>query len=118
MGIFPYMKAHHFDTDLKFLKNGGFVYFDDDATAPRPLHICAIDGDAGSGSGQLHFSKPKKLSQEWSDYLSSEGRFLPITIDALREQGATHFCWIIDNEDHNGEQICPKGGFAYRFSHE
>eukprot|EP00928_Gymnodinium_smaydae_P029785 TRINITY_DN22338_c0_g1_i1.p1 TRINITY_DN22338_c0_g1~~TRINITY_DN22338_c0_g1_i1.p1 ORF type:complete len:469 (-),score=88.92 TRINITY_DN22338_c0_g1_i1:256-1602(-) len=111
--IFPHMKkGHSFDPDLKFLKNGGFVYFDGAAT-PRPLHICALEVDLQGG--QLLFGKPKRMDPAWSEHLTREDRFKEISMEEFLEKGATHFCWISDNEEFNGEAICPRGGFAYRF---
>lgn len=113
--IFPHMKSHFFDVDLKFLKNGGFVYLDD-SEPPRPLHICSLEPDPSGG--QMLFGRPNKLPRQWSEQLMQAGRFQPVTLDVLREMGATHFCWILNSEEFDGEPICEKGGFAYRFSHD
>lgn len=111
--IFPDMAAHLFDVDLAFLKNGGFVYLDN-SEPPRPVHICALESDPPGG--QMLFGPPKKLSRKWSEQLMRDGRFQPVTLDALKQQGATHFCMILNSEEFEGKSICPKGGFAYHFS--
>eukprot|EP00931_Biecheleriopsis_adriatica_P068690 TRINITY_DN42607_c0_g1_i1.p1 TRINITY_DN42607_c0_g1~~TRINITY_DN42607_c0_g1_i1.p1 ORF type:complete len:380 (+),score=69.00 TRINITY_DN42607_c0_g1_i1:92-1141(+) len=113
--IFPNMKAHSFDADLKFLKTGGYVFLDG-LEPPKPLHICALELDLVGG--HLLFGKPKRLSKDWSDHLLREGRFQPVTIDAFKEQGARYFCMMLNGEEYDGERICPKGGFAYRFDRD
>merc|ERR1712061_26263 len=109
------MKPANFSADFKFLKNGGFVYFDD-SSSPKPVQIYALDPDPAAG--QLFFGEPKKLEREWFDNLWSQDRFRPITIDSYREVGATHFCWIHPDEEVSGGRICVKGGFAYHFSRQ
>jgi len=110
-GIFPDMKAD-FTDDLKFLKHGGFVYFDG-SEPPKPVRLCSLEVD--EGAGHLFFGLPKKLSPEWSAHLQEQGRFHPVTRDAFKDQGASHICWITSGEEHDEEQICMNGGFAFRF---
>jgi len=109
--IFPCMTAATYEPDLKFLKNGGFVYFDVNRI---PLHICAVELDFSTG--QLLFGRRQALSEKWSDHLWEQGRFHPVPQEQLRAKGATHYTWITCDEEFDGEKLCPKGGFAYRFS--
>lgn len=111
--IFPDMTAYKFDVDLTFLKTGGFVYLDH-SEPPRPVHMCALEPDPAGG--QMLFGPPKKLPRKWSEQLMRDGRFQPVSLDAFKERGATHRCLILNNEEFEGESICPKGGVAFHFS--
>lgn len=108
--IFPRMTAHSFEADLKFLKNGGYVYFDEGGT---PLHICAVELDLG---GALGFGKRQPLPASWTTYLWKQGRFQPVPQENIKCKGGTHYAWVMCDEEHDGFKLCPKGGFAYHFA--
>lgn len=101
------------DPDVAFLFNGGYVYLDEEIT-----NIVRINAILPSSAGGLQFGPPLKWESQWSSRLLNADRFRPITIDSIRQSGATHFCWIRPNEvmwfgKAEGAPICPYGGFAY-----
>lgn len=101
------------DADLAFLSNGGYVYLDGSCTK-----ILRLNAVLPSNDGGLKFGPPLHWESQWSDRLVKAGRFQPITVEEIRQTGATHFCWIRPNEvmwfkKYGGVPICPYGGFAY-----
>merc|ERR1712032_1715547 len=102
------------NSDLAFLGNGGYVYLDESVTTI--IHVNAIKP---SSNGSLCFGPPLKWESKWTNRLIRARRFRPVTIEAIRSGGATHFCWIRPNEvmwfggGTGGAPICPYGGFAY-----
>jgi hypothetical protein len=101
-----------------FLILGGYIYFDKNmnfvqANALTPLGF------------QLQFSNPNPLPADVYNVLNEQNRFRPITIDALKERGATHFAWVLPGEFSNPpkekkEWSAPfphlhAGAFAYKY---
>lgn len=112
-GISMRPPRHLSDPDLAFLRNGGYVYFDESMKS-----IVRMNAILPASEGALRFGPPLKWEADWSKRLIHAGRFRPITIDEISQSGATHFCWIRPNEvmwfeKSGGSPICPLGGFAY-----
>jgi len=103
------------DPDLAFLMVGGYVYFN------KEIKVCGVNTILPSIDNGLVFSKPKKWNHDFTKFLAKEGRFQPITIKALYDCGARHYCWIrpdeplVDLDWGTSEKLCPNGGFVYLF---
>jgi len=55
---------------------------------------------AGEGyDDQLNFAAPQTWRREFTDKLSSAGRFQPVTLPMLLRAGAKEFCWINPGEE-------------------
>lgn len=89
---------------------GGFIYFNDerDAVQLNSLRPAPLDTPG------LTFGRPQNLPQSVTQSLSKQGRFQEITLDVLRQAGATYFGWIRPNEFPT--VACPDGCFCYKFS--
>jgi len=96
--------------DLRFLLNGGFMYFQQQKLIR--CNCLKID-EAG-----LYFSPPNRFSttaehRKKRNELVRAGRFREITIPFFKERGAKYFCWLLPKE-----LDCPHGGFLYLFSED
>eukprot|EP00929_Paragymnodinium_shiwhaense_P095570 TRINITY_DN5676_c0_g1_i4.p1 TRINITY_DN5676_c0_g1~~TRINITY_DN5676_c0_g1_i4.p1 ORF type:complete len:841 (-),score=164.24 TRINITY_DN5676_c0_g1_i4:190-2712(-) len=106
-------------SDVDFMHNGGFVFFDNRGRMLKALAIST------SESGRIRFS-PKvtfntcRVMKE----LQRQGRLHPVTIKSLCDAGVGSFAWILPGELTHGEEprgshfdsICPHGGFAYHYA--
>mmetsp|Transcript_29924 Transcript_29924/g.54499 ORF Transcript_29924/g.54499 Transcript_29924/m.54499 type:complete len:300 (-) Transcript_29924:438-1337(-) len=104
-----------------FLQVGGFVYMDAHGEITS-IHGIMATTQASRGSC-VNFKQPIKFDHpDWMSTLVAQGRFQPITIKALRDLGARHFCWLGPAEEVlPSGQPQPKvdfGGFVYLFSDE
>lgn len=107
------------DAVRSFLSVGGYVYLDDQH---KILHVTTLVPLEGEGGG-LQFGRYAAWRPEWTASLMRQGRFQRITIRALVDVGAHHFCWLRPGETLRSadgtlctEQPCvPHGGFAYLF---
>jgi hypothetical protein len=104
------------DAPRSFLAVGGYVYFARGA-------VCGCTTLIPAEAGGLQFGAPKPWHPSWTQALMKQGRIQPITIQALREVGAMHFCWLRPGEQLELEgpladqpQV-EHGGFCY-FFHE
>lgn len=103
---------------MQFWLVGGFIFFDADGNAMQTNTL--VPCPRGSSARQeLSFECPSRsLPPEVHEKLGS--RFQPVTLQALKDAGATHFCWLMPKEEfaglHEQPQI-PFGGFAYKFDH-
>lgn len=100
--------------EVAFVLRGGFVFCDEVSAI---CGVCTITpGSPGTG---LQFGKPLPWKSEWTAAL--ETRFSRITIQALKEKGACHYCWVRPDEPLLRD-LCPpelkRGGFVYLFHEE
>lgn len=104
------------NVDVAFLRHGGYVYFAASKDDPKEIgEIVRINALLVDGTGPIGFGPPRRMLPGWTEQLFQAGRFRPVTMEALRVQGATHFCWIRPLEKLGGQFMCQKGGFAYLF---
>mmetsp|Transcript_64403 Transcript_64403/g.171736 ORF Transcript_64403/g.171736 Transcript_64403/m.171736 type:complete len:315 (+) Transcript_64403:32-976(+) len=104
---------------VSFLSVGGFVYLDE---RNRALHATTLVPSALEAGG-LQFRAPAPWVAEWTATLMRHGRFQRITIKALNDLGAHHFCWLrpgevipsADGTPCAEQPNVPHGGFAYLF---
>lgn len=87
--------------DLAFLRNGGFVYLDENK------QIVGAKALVPSTFGSLRF-----VRRDWDDQVlvrpdEVRNRFRDITIPVLRDAGGKSFCWLTPKE------LGPHGGFGY-----
>lgn len=107
------------DEARSFLSVGGYAYLD---AARRIIHTTTLQ-PASKDTGGLQFNRSKTWRAEWTQALMKQGRFQRITIQALTDIGAHHFCWVRPAEvimESDGvpcaeQPSLPHGGFAYLF---
>ncbi|GBG31101.1 F-box/LRR-repeat protein 15 [Hondaea fermentalgiana] len=101
------------DTVLRFIRFGGFLYFDENRQF--------VSASALTVGTTLAFNGPFELPNDSIQKLRKDKRWQPVSIKTLLPDDAErmHFCFI-----HNGEiskyvksarHLCPHGCFAYRF---
>jgi len=95
-----------------FLTLGGYLYFD------KKLNLIRSNALKKKGF-QLQFSSPHELKETMLNVLEEENRFHEITIDALKDKGATHFAWVLPGEfskmNYPGLSEFHPGAFAYKY---
>lgn len=107
------------DATRSFLSVGGYVYLDCNQRILHATTLMPSDKD----SGGLQFQPARPWQASWTSALMRQGRFQRITIAALNDVGAHHFCWLRPGELVKGDdgQPCAEqpsvehGGFAYLF---
>jgi hypothetical protein len=105
-----------------FLSVGGFMYFDTNGDVVGVTTLGTVE-EGDEQPADCHFGKPRKWQKEWTAALVAQGRFQAVTIKALSDIGAKHFCWIRPSEIIRGSDGKPLaaqpmlalGGFAYLF---
>ena len=81
--------------ELCFAAYGGFLFLNGKGEV---LGVQALV--AGEGyDDQLIFGAPQTWRREFTDKLSSAGRFQPVTLPMLLRAGAKEFCWINPGEE-------------------
>ena len=81
---------------LQFAAYGGFLLMDDNDKV-LAIQAVASDGDTG-GDSAITFGPPRPWRGEFTSQLKDAKRFQPVTLPALRNEGATDFCWINPSE--------------------
>lgn len=98
--------------EVAFILRGGFLYCDKNGK------ICGIStiAPASQHSG-MQFGTPLRWKLEWTAAIQK--RFSRITIQALKDKGACHYCWIRPEErelfHHDDAPSLKYGGFVYLF---
>jgi len=99
-----------------FLALGGYVYFD---SMGEILRCNTLTKTTQSSGGGLQFGSAQHWQEEWTASLLKEGRFQPVTIQAMYDAGARYFCWLRPEEKMAGnckeQPEVPHGGFVYLF---
>jgi len=81
--------------ELCFVAFGGYLLL-----GARGEVLCVQAIVQGEGySDQLMFGAPRSWRREFTEKLSSEGRFQPVTLPMLLRAGAKEFCWINPGEE-------------------
>lgn len=88
-----------------FLKNGGFVYFDDAGSVGVILAVT----DFADGLSDLSLGEPVDLKPDMVKKLKMAQRYRPVTVPFLVEAGSIEFAWVLPGE----LPWAPDGGFAY-----
>jgi len=94
----------------RFLRYGGFIYFDEAFNACETTCITPAEEDTLG----LMFGRGQILPRSIEKRLTEQGRFHEITLSRLREAGARFFAWV-HPEEFAGAIAAPNGCFAYRF---
>lgn len=96
----------------KFFEVGAYVYLDAQNRFVGALTIVPTpDGEETA----LQFGEPQQWRPEWTGDLFKAGRFQPITLPFLKEQGAEWFCWINPGEQIPNGPRSEHGAFVYLF---
>lgn len=95
----------------ELLKYGGFFYLD------KAGKIIAVNAaTVEPQTTMIQFGVPKTLETSIATKLSRDRRWRPVTVDFMREKGATAYAWITPSEDFSVRQLMPPyGSFAYAF---
>ena len=81
--------------ELCFAAFGGFLLLD---SRGEVIGVQAIvQGE--SYPDQLVFGEPRSWRKEFTQTLSNDGRFQPVTLPTLLRAGAKEFCWINPGEE-------------------
>jgi len=99
-------------TELCFAAYGGFLFLNGRG------EVLGVQGLVGEGhANQLFFGAPQTWRREFTEKLSSSGRFQPVTLPELLRAGAKEFCWINPGEEMvTGTERwtpCEYGAFLY-----
>jgi hypothetical protein len=99
--------------ELCFAAYGGFLFLSGRGEVLGVQGLVAGDGH----DDQLIFGAPQTWRREFTDTLSSAGRFQPVTLPVLVRAGAKEFCWINPGEEivAGAERWTPSehGAFLY-----
>jgi len=97
--------------EAAFVEYGGYIYFDDHRSVVGTNSIAP----AAFGTLGLMFGRPQPLPEGVVDTMTKQGRFQEVTLDPLKNKGATHFGWIRPTEFPD-DVASADGCFAYKFA--